>query len=415
MRIGIVGAGVSGLTAAYLLDAEHEVTLFEAGEHLGGHVRTLDVDIAGQRLAVDAGFIVFNRVNYPLFSRLLARLEVESQPSEMSFSMQDERTGFEWSGRSPAAVFAWRRNLLRPSFYRMLGEVVRWNSVARDFSLHGEGEVTLGEFLSAHQFSSEFIDRLIVPMGAALWSAEPRSILEFPALAFTRFLANHGLLNLLHRREWRTITGGAARYVEALAGRLRGRVRLGAAVTAVTRRADAVEVAVGSGDRERFDLVIIATHSDQALRLLADPSPAEQEILGAVRYQENDVILHTDPQVLPRRRRVWASWNAFMPARSRDCVTVTYHMNRLQRLPVTTPVLVTLNRGEAIMPEAIIHRVTMAHPIYTRAAFAAQARWAEINGVNRTYYCGAYWGSGFHEDGVRSAVTVCRQLGQDLL
>jgi predicted NAD/FAD-binding protein len=415
MRIGIVGAGVSGLTAAYLLDAEHEVTLFEAGEHLGGHVRTLDVDTAGQRLAVDAGFIVFNRVNYPLFSRLLARLEVESQPSEMSFSMQDERTGFEWSGRSPAAVFAWRRNLLRPSFYRMLGEVVRWNSVARDFSLHGEGEVTLGEFLSAHRFSSEFIDRLIVPMGAALWSAEPRSILDFPALAFTRFMANHGLLNLLHRREWRTISGGAARYVEALAGRLRGRVRLGAAITAVTRHADAVEVAVGSGDRETFDLVIVATHSDQALRLLADPSPAEKEILGAIRYQENSVILHTDPQVMPRRRRVWASWNAFMPARPRDRVTVTYHMNRLQQLPTATPVLVTLNREEAIAPDKIVRRFTMAHPIYTRSVFMAQGRWAEINGVNRTYYCGAYWGSGFHEDGVRSAVTVCRHLGQDLL
>ena len=415
MKIGIIGAGVSGLVAAYLLHRRHEVTVLEANDYAGGHTHTVEVEDSGWRFPVDTGFIVFNRVNYPLFTRLLARLVVETVPSDMSFSVQSERTGDEWSGDSPAALFVSRRNLWRPAFYRMLAEVIRFNRDARRFAAAGDPDLTLGEFLASRRYSAEFTERLILPMGAALWSTEPRRIEEFPALTFTRFFTRHALLDLRRRRVWRTVRGGAARYVEALTRDWRERLRLGARVTAVHRDSTGVDVEVAGAPRERFERVIIAAHSDEALALLADPTAEERSILGAIPYQENRVTLHTDRRLLPRHRRAWASWNCFLPSTPADRVTVTYFMNRLQQLPTSTPFCVTLNREAAVVPSAVHGRYIYHHPTYTGPALRAQGRFAALAGANRTYYCGAYWGSGFHEDGVASAVRVAGLLGGESL
>jgi predicted NAD/FAD-binding protein len=415
VRVAVVGSGVSGLTSAYLLHRSHEVTLFEQDDRPGGHTNTVTVDIGDRSQPVDTGFIVYNDRTYPGFIALLDHLGVPTRASEMSFSVTDERTGLEWRGTSPSTVFAQRRNLARPAFHRMLVDVVRFNRAARRLVAAGDADpaLTLGRFVAEGGWSPRFVDWYLVPLGSAIWSADPASFADIPAATFARFFDNHGLLRLGDQPRWRTVDGGGARYVEALLRPLQGRVRLGAAVTKIVRRPDqgTVELTTAAGDPAEFDHVVVATHSDQALGLLADPSPAETEILGAIGYQPNRATLHTDARLLPANRRAWASWNYFRPRAGTGKAAVTYLMNRLQGIRSPDPILVTLNRDEDIDPAKVIAGFDYAHPVFDAAAVRAQGRRAEISGTPVTSFAGAYWGHGFHEDGVQSALRVCRALG----
>jgi predicted NAD/FAD-binding protein len=410
MKFAIVGAGISGLAAAHLLAREHEITVFEAGERPGGHANTVRVDTEDATHHVDTGFIVFNDRNYPNFERLIASLRVPWQPSDMSFGVSDGGD-FEYSGASPNGLFAKRAHLVTPWFHRMVADLVRFNREARALlRAVGDGP-SLGHWLQELRFSRAFVDRLIVPQASAVWSADPRQMWSFPARFLVEFFDNHGMLGFRDRPRWRTIAGGSRAYVEALVAPWRERLRLGTPVQAVTRADDHVVVRPRGGEPERFDHVVLAVHSDQALRLLGDASDREREILGAIPYQANEAVLHTDVRLLPRRRRAWASWNYHLLAEPSGLATVTYHMNRLQALRADREFMVTLNRSEAIDPARVLRRFRYAHPVYTAAGARAQARVHEISGVGRTHFCGAYWGYGFHEDGVVSGLRVARRFG----
>jgi predicted NAD/FAD-binding protein len=414
MRIAIIGAGVSGLTVAHLLHHEHDIAVFEADSYAGGHANTVRVDTPNETHHVDTGFIVFNDRNYPNFERLLARLHVPSQPSTMSFSVSDGTGDFEYNGASPNGLFAKRAHLLTPSFHRMLADLVRFNRAAREL-LGGEADgISLGQWLELHAFSSAFVERLIVPQASAVWSADPRQMWSLPARFLAEFFDNHGMLGLRGRPRWRTIRGGSARYVQALVAPWREHLRLSTPVQSIERRDSHVLVKPRGGEAERFDHVVIATHSDQALGMLTDASHREHEILGALPYQRNETVLHTDAALLPRRRRAWASWNYHLLEQPRGCATVTYHMNRLQSLRAERELCVTLNRTDAIDPDKVIRTIPYAHPVFTAAGVRAQRRHEEISGVGRTHFCGAYWGWGFHEDGVTSALAVAERFGARL-
>ncbi len=409
MKIAIVGTGVSGLVAAHRLHREHEVVVYEAAERLGGHSHTVEVEDPAGRLAIDTGFIVFNDRNYPNFEALLAELGVASQPSHMSFSVSDGRGRFEYSG-TPWGLFARPAHLLSPSFLRMLRDWRRFNREARELIGMNGTAPSLGHWLEQRGFSRHFVERLIVPQAAAVWSADPGQMWSFPASFMAEFFDNHGMYNLRNRPQWRTVAGGSRAYVEAIAAPWRDRVRLGAAVRRIERLPGRVRIEADGCESEEFDRVVLATHSDQALALLADPSPAEREILGAIPYQANEAVLHTDTALLPRRRGAWSSWNFHLSERPAGRSTVTYWMNNLQRLRSRRQYLLTLNRSEAIDPARALRRFRYDHPVYTAAGVAAQARHAEISGVRNTHYCGAYWGWGFHEDGVLSALRACAQI-----
>jgi predicted NAD/FAD-binding protein len=414
MRIAIVGAGVAGLTCAHLLHEGNEIEVFDAGAWAGGHVNTVRVDLAESTHHVDTGFIVHNDRNYPGFVRLIEHLGVATQPSEMSFSVSDGRGGFEYSGGSPNGLFANRRHLADPAFHRMVRDLLRFNREARSLvGLNGRGP-SLGEFLDAGGYSQHFVDRLIVPQASAVWSADPGQMWTFPASFLADFFDNHGMFELTGRPRWRTIAGGSKTYVERLLEPLRPRLRLSTPVTRIERFDEHVELTPAGGEAERFDEVVVAAHSDQALAMLADPSDAEAEVLGAIPYQPNEAVLHTDRSLLPFRRRAWASWNYHLEDEPSGRATVTYHMNRLQSLSAERELCVTLNRTEAIDPHQILRKIQYRHPVYTNATLQAQGRWDEVNGVRRTWFCGAYWGSGFHEDGVRSGLRVCERLGRVL-
>jgi predicted NAD/FAD-binding protein len=414
VKIGIIGSGVSGLTAAHLLHREHEIVVFEADTRIGGHVHTVDVETSRGHVGIDTGFIVFNDRTYPNFVRLLSMLGVDWQTSSMGFSVRCERSGLEYGGDSLAALFAQRRNLVRPSFHRMLRDVLRFHREARAFLAKSEGDPTLGEFLAERRYSRELVDHYLVPMCAAVWSADPRSVLDIPSRTLLRFFERHGLLSVKDRPQWRVVRGGSARYVEALVRPFRDRIRTACPAVRVSRDERGAAVTLRGGDTLRFDRVILACHSDQALALLADPSDAEREILGAIAYQENEAILHTDASVLPRRRRAWSSWNYHLPEKDRGRATVTYCMNLLQGLDLPETFCVTLNRSDAIDPARIVRRIVYHHPVFTASAVAAQARHDAVDGVRNTHFCGAWWGHGFHEDGVRSALAVCDKLGARL-
>ena len=411
MKIAVVGAGVSGLVATHLLAPEHDVTVFEAGDHAGGHTNTVRVDTAHETHWVDTGFIVFNDRNYPRFERLLDRLGVPAQPSDMSFAVSDAHGDFEYASTSPNALFAKRAHLGTPWFHRMLADLVRFQREARKLLASDAHDPSLGHFLEERRYSRAFINRLIVPQAAAVWSADPRQMWSFPARFLIEFFDNHGMLGLRDRPRWRTIQGGSHRYVEQLTAPWRDRLRLATPVTEIRRHDDHVEVTPRGQAAERFDHVVLATHSDQALRLLADPTEREHELLGAIPYQPNEAVLHTDRRLLPRRRRAWASWNYHLLDEPTGKPTVTYHMNRLQSLRARSELCVTLNHTEAIDPDAVIRTIPYAHPVFTAQGQAAQARHDEISGRNRTHYCGAYWGWGFHEDGVKSGERVATALG----
>ena len=410
MRIAIVGAGVSGLVTAYLLHPHHEVMVFESASYAGGHANTIRVDTASETHHLDTGFIVFNDHNYPRFQRLLDRLDIAWQPSDMSFSVSDGGQ-FEYSSASLNGLFASRRHVISPAFHRMVAEVPRFQRAARQLLTGHSDRISLRDWLERERFSETFVERLIVPQASAVWSADPRQLWSFPARFLAQFFHNHGMLGLRDRPRWRTVTGGSARYVHALTRPFADRVRLASPIQSVARREDGVEVRVAGHEPELFDELVLATHSDQALALLSDPSEREREILGSIHYQPNEAVLHTDTRLLPRRRRAWASWNYHLLAEPRGQTTVTYHCNRLQSLQAEREFCVTLNLGERIDPPEVIARIPYAHPVYTPEGVQAQARFEEISGVQRTHYCGAYWGWGFHEDGVASALRVAERFG----
>ncbi len=397
------------MVAAYRLSPEHEVTVFESGSHVGGHTQTVDVDHAGRRYAVDTGFIVYNDWTYPNFISLLRELGVEWQPSRMSFSVRCEKTGLEYNGTSINSLFAQRRNLVRPSFLRMVGDILRFNRQAPALLKGGE-TLSLGDYLEREAYSRYFIDHYIIPMGAAIWSSRPIDMLHFPARFFVDFFANHGFLSVDDRPTWRVIRGGSREYVGRMTAPFASRIRLNTPVASLQRQPHQVVLRLKNGALEQFDQVFIACHSDQALALLSDASHEEREILGAIRYQSNAALLHTDTRLMPRRPLAWAAWNYHLPMEQYERVTVTYNMNILQSLDAPVQFLLTLNRSGDVDPAKVLGHYHYDHPVYTGAAVAAQKRRHEINGVRRTYYCGAYWSYGFHEDGVKSGLSAVEEF-----
>lgn len=414
MRIAVIGGGIAGMMSLYLLQRQHQVVLFEANDYLGGHTATVDIELDGKNLAVDTGFIVFNNWTYPLFNRFLAELSVPFQPTEMSFSVKDEKSGLEYNGNTFATLFAQKRNLFRPSFWAMLSDIVRFNKLGKRLLAENDDDLdlTLGDFLEKYRFGKALRDHYLLPMGAAIWSAGLSDMPSFPVRFFLRFFNNHGLLNVNDRPQWSVICGGSREYVRRLQQKVPAdSIRIGQAVQRVHRFEDGVALELPDGSVERFDQVVFACHSDQALKLLGDATPAEQAVLGAIPYQMNDVVLHTDSSLLPKRKAAWASWNYHLSAAASDKATLTYNMNILQQLESEQTLCVTLNNTAAIAPDKILRRFQYAHPVFNPYSMDAQQRRAEINGVNRSWYCGAYWYNGFHEDGVRSAVDVAQALG----
>jgi predicted NAD/FAD-binding protein len=416
MRIAIIGSGISGLTTAHELALGHDVTVFEKEPRAGGHSNTVVIEEEGRELGLDTGFIVYNERTYPHFTRLLADLGVATQESEMSLSVRCRRCKVEWCGRSFRGLFGRLAQLFRPSHHRMLLEVLRFNragaAAARDQRLAGH---TLGRFLSEHGYSEAFRRHYVLAMGGAIWSSDQLSFEQFPLQTFLRFFENHGLLTVRDQPRWRTVVGGSRRYVDAILRRLAGRIRLGCAASGVRRRGAMVEIELADGRRAVFDRVVLATHSDQALRLLRDPSDAEGRALGAIRYQPNEAVLHTDGRLLPRSPHARASWNVHLE----DCrdraalLAMTYSLNRLQRLPTRTPYCVTLNGALAIDPAKILRRIRYEHPVYDFAALEAQRALRSLAGERGTYFAGAYLGYGFHEDGVRAARAVVESIGRE--
>lgn len=406
LRIAVIGSGISGLSAAWLLNDRHDVVLYEQSGRLGGHSHTVQ---APGGVPVDMGFIVFNRVTYPNLTALLAHLGVATRSSDMSFAASLDGGDFEYSGADLKGLFAQKRNLLRPRFWSMLRGIHRFYRNAERHAAHGAG-MTLGQILADGGYGPAFRDDHLLPMASAIWSSTPADMLSFPALAFIRFHANHGLLQITGRPVWETVSGGSIEYVKRMAAALKDRTRAGLGAVCVQRAVREVTVIDALGHRDTFDHVVIAAHADQALAMLADPTPDERTLLGAFRYQRNRAILHQDPRFMPRRRAAWASWN-YIGGRGSGGGCFTYWMNRLQHIPETTPLFVTLNPTESPPPETVVHRQDYDHPIFDTKALVAQSRLWQLQGIRRTWFCGAHFGAGFHEDGLQAGLAVAEQLG----
>ncbi len=398
------------MASAWLLAREHEVTLFEANDYLGGHTHTHDIELGSGKYAVDSGFIVFNPPHYPLLNKLFETLGVESQPTTMSFALRNDRSGLEYNATNLNGLFCQRRNLVSPRFLRMVRDILRFYRDSPTLLDRSDAGPTLGDYLAQYNYSDAFRDDHLVPMASALWSSSSAQILNFPAKYLVQFMDNHQMLQANARPQWRVVKGGSQSYVRALRKDWRVQERSSCAVKQIRREADGVRVESNAGS-ENFDHAVLACHSDQALALLADASANERDILGAMPFQENDTVLHTDANLLPRNRRAWAAWNALIPTDASDQCTVSYCMNQLQSLDAPEPIVVTLNRTAHIEPKKILRRMRYHHPLYSPASVAAQSRKSEIQGTNKTWFAGAYWGWGFHEDGMRSAVDVANGLG----
>jgi predicted NAD/FAD-binding protein len=416
-KIAVIGSGISGLSAAWLLSQRHEITLFEKNWRAGGHSRTVEVDLPGMgSVPVDTGFIVFNEATYPNLTALFDHLGVATKASDMSFAVSLDGGAFEYSGGARLkGLFAQRSNLLSPRFWSMIRDLVRFY---REAPAHAGklGLATLGEFLASGKYGPAFRDDHLLPMAAAIWSAPCHSILDYPAESFIRFCENHGLLQISRRPRWRTVEGGARAYVEQMLGGMNGRVQLGRGAVRVVRHPDGVWIHDTDGGAELFDTVVIATHADQALGLLADPSPAEAALLGCFRYSRNSAILHDDPKLMPRRRKAWSSWNYLgqrVPGGGTNGLCVSYWMNRLQGIDHPRPLIMTLNPNREPTPGSIIDATEFDHPLFDNAAMAAQRDFWPIQGENRTYYCGAWLGAGFHEDGLQAGLAVAEAIGAE--
>jgi len=413
LSVAVIGSGIAGLAAAWLLQRRHAVTLYEKDARLGGHCNTVDVlDDAGNRLAVDTGFIVYNEINYPNLVGLFQHLGVPTQPSDMSFAVSLGAGRLEYAGTDLSGLFAQPSNLLRPRFWAMLRDIVRFYRAAPALlAAPAAAGLSLGRYLAIGGYSRAFTEDHLLPMGAAIWSSTMADMLAYPAHSFVRFFASHGLLRLAGRPPWRTIAGGSRTYVACLAAALGDGVRPACPVRAIRRLKDAVLVEEAGGRIARFDQVVIAAHADQALGLLADPSAEERELLGRFRYAQNEAVLHTDAALMPRRRHAWASWNYLGDAGRRDALCVTYWMNRLQGLATRTNIFVTLNPVRTPRAESVRATFRYEHPGYDAAAMAAQAKLWSLQGTQRTWYCGAYFGAGFHEDALQSGLAVAEALG----
>ncbi len=427
-RIAVIGSGISGLVSAYCLknglNAEFQrdpdiplfdVTLFESDSRLGGHTATIDVELEGEQFAIDTGFIVYNDWTYPNFIRLMEQLKVRSQPTAMSFSVHCERTGLEYAGSNYNTLFAQRRNLFRPAYLRMLTDIVRFNKESLADVEAGElpETMSLGEYLDSRGYSEYFIDKYLVPMGAAIWSSGIDDMRKFPLIFFVKFFKNHGLLSIKDRPQWRTLIGGSKTYIEPLSASFRDSIRLNSNIVSIDRHDGDIHIRLSGGEILHFDAVVIATHSDQALNLLEQPTRTEREILSAIPYQDNDVVLHTDTTLLPQRKLAWSSWNyRIKQVQGSDVAQLTYSMNILQNLQSRHNFCVSLNQTEAINPDKILGEYVYAHPVFTVEGIAAQQRWQEIAGSRNTWFCGAYWRNGFHEDGVFSGVRAAQSIQQ---
>ncbi|WP_417665123.1 NAD(P)/FAD-dependent oxidoreductase [Pseudidiomarina sp.] len=420
MKIAIIGSGIAGLTSAYLLNKEHQVTVFEKNDYVGGHTRTVTVNVHGKDYAIDTGFIVFNDRTYPNFRALMRELGVAWQDTEMSFSVRDPKSGLEYNGHNLNTLFAQRKNLFSPKFYRLINGILRFNKAAKGAYETGANldELTLGEFLREQNIPQEVSELYILPMVAAIWSASLQEAEAFPLGFFLRFFSNHGLLNVADRPQWHTIIGGSSAYIEPLTQNFAKHIHCNANIIAVHRqvadREGAVTIEFADGTMQDFDEVVFACHSDEALALLANPTAEEHAVLGAIPYQMNEVVLHTDVRLLPRAKLAWASWNYLLhtdaEARTRPS-SVSYNMNILQRIEAPEVFCVTLNNTTAIHPEKVLGIYHYAHPVYSVASMQARAQRERICGNNHTHFTGAYWYNGFHEDGVRSAVDVAKRFG----
>lgn len=410
MKIAIIGSGISGLTAAHYLRRRHDITLFEVNAYVGGHTNTVDFELDGERHRIDTGFIVFNDWTYPNYIRLLDELGVPSQPTSMSFSVRCDVTGLEYNGNNLNGLFAQRSNLLRPSFYRMLRDILRFNRESPSLLESDSEEMTIGEYVRQGRYSREFVDHYLFPMGSAIWSCPPDKFALFPIRFIVEFYRNHGLLSVTKRPIWRVVQNGSRSYVDALTLPFRDRIVLNCPVQSVSRLEQGIGLHTETRGTEHFDHVIFACHSDQALRILADPTKLETELLGAFPYETNVAVLHTDTSVLPRRRRAWAAWNYHVQGTESNQATVTYNMNILQGLRSRNVFCVTLNGDNLINPRCVLRRMVYQHPIYTTRRKQVQKRHQELIDQQHTSFCGAYWGNGFHEDGVNSALAVCKVL-----
>jgi len=415
-RIAIIGSGISGQTCGYLLSKKHQVTLFEANDYLGGHTATIDIGIDNKTLAVDTGFIVFNDRTYPNFIKMMKQIGIASTPTEMSFSVHNKASGLEYNGHNLDTLFAQRRNLLNPRFYYFIIEILRFNRLSKKANTllqsnpNDQGSLgTLGEFLDQHGFSDYFATHYVLAMTAAIWSASIKSCRDFPLQFFLRFLSNHGLLDIANRPQWYVIKGGSRSYIPKLTQSIQD-VRLNSAVTSVTRHNGHVDI-TSDNKTESFDEVIFACHSNQALALLKDPSTAELQVLGAIKYRNNEVVLHTDNSLLPKHKKTYASWNYCIDPQVDELPTLTYNMNILQGLKTEQDLCVTLNQTKRIDPQHILRRFNYSHPVFSLESIAAQNQRRTICGNKLTHFCGAYWYNGFHEDGVRSALDVCQRFG----
>jgi predicted NAD/FAD-binding protein len=413
MRVAIIGSGISGSLVARLLSTRHDVSIFEADSYPGGHANTVEVSAFGKHYRVDTGFMVFNHRTYPNFSRLLDLLKIESQPSEMSFSVRCSGSGLEYQGSSLDGLFTQRLNCVRPAFLRMLRDILRFNR--RGIAAASSGELkdgrTVGEFLQECGVGKPFVEQYLVPMAAAIWSARPHAILDFPADFMIGFFANHGLMQIRDRPQWRTIKGGSQNYVSALLRPLENGLRLHCPIASVLRTYEGVWVLPVDGVPEFFDEVVFATHADQTLEMLADPTASERQILSAFPYHSTEAVLHTDTRLLPKHKRAWASWNYHIRPGNVKAASVTYDLSRLQKHDSPSPILLTLNETNSVDRTKILRTFNYHHPAYSCESITAQQRFSEISGHNRTHFCGAYWGHGFHEDGVNSALVVAHYFG----
>jgi predicted NAD/FAD-binding protein len=414
MKIAIIGCGISGLSAAYYLRQDHELALYESASRIGGHTATVDIDWQGRRYAIDTGFIVYNDWTYPNFIELMQTLGVATKPTEMSFSVRCDNSGLEYGGNNLSTLFAQRRNLLRPSFHRMLQDILRFNRESvRDLD-NGRlsATTTLGDYLRDNDYGENFIHQYLLPMGSAIWSASIDGMADFPLLFFIRFFKNHGLLSVSDRPQWHVIEGGSRAYLDPLTRDFSHQIQCNSKIASVCRRSGAVELVMEDGHRAQYDQVIFACHSDQALALLGDATQAERDALGAIPYQSNEVVLHTDDSLLPRSRRAWSSWNYWLRERDQKRAILNYNMNILQGLEADTTFCVTMNATESISPEKIIDSYEYSHPVFSLQAIAAAKKIEDFNGLNRSWFAGAYLGNGFHEDGVVSGRKVADAINR---
>lgn len=409
-RIAVIGSGISGLVSAYLLSKRYDVSLFEANDYLGGHTNTVSVDIGSEQHFIDTGFIVFNKKTYPNFCQLIEKLNIPIQLSEMSFSYRSINSGFEYNGHSLNTLFSDRRNLYKLSFYRFIKEIILFNNEAKKFLSEAKNTaISIKEFIECHQYSPQFIECYLIPMISSIWSKNKADTLNCSAHFIFKFYENHGLLDLYNRPPWYVIAQGSKSYIPPMIAKLKEQIYLNTKIQAITREAHQV-VLKSESNEAIFDCVVIATHSDQALKLLAQPTEEELNILSAIKYTENEVVLHTDEHIMPRRKLSWASWNYLDNEHSSS--SLTYYMNRLQSIQSRTNFFVSVNLSESIDSNKIIQRFKYAHPCLDLPAIKAQQQINLINGLNNTYYAGSYWGYGFHEDGVNSAINTCRLIGE---